>query len=292
MPVAIAPMAYQRLLHEEGELAAARAACASGVPYIVSTLSSYRLEDIAATGAHTWFQLYCLRDQAKNHELVSRAEDAGCRALMVTVDVPMMARRLRDVRNAFALPPHVRAANLDTGGGSEAHRKVGGASALAVHTSSAFAAGLSWHDLEDLRGRTSLPLVVKGILDPRDARRAVEIGADSVVVSSHGGRQLDGAQPSLRALPGVLEAVNGNCEVLLDSGVRGGLDVLKALALGARGVLLGRPVLWGLAADGEDGVTKVLSLVRAELDEAMTLAGCADAAAASAVRTERLGSHA
>ncbi|MGW7364392.1 alpha-hydroxy acid oxidase [Streptomyces sp. NPDC054841] len=290
MPVAVAPMAYQRLLHDDGELAAARAARTSGVPYVVSTLSSHRLEDIAATGADTWFQLYYLRDQAKNDELVSRAEDAGCQALVVTVDVPLMARRLRDVRNSFALPPHIRAVNLDDDSAGEAQRRIRGASALAVHTSAAFAPALSWTDVERLRRRTSLPLVVKGVLDPRDARAAADLGADAVVVSSHGGRQLDSAQPSLRALPGVV-AASGDCEVLLDSGIRNGVDVLKALALGARGVLLGRPVLWGLAAGGEMGVAEVLALLRTELTEAMTLAGCADPAAAAQLRTERLGPH-
>ncbi|WDG32589.1 alpha-hydroxy acid oxidase [Streptomyces sp. CA-278952] len=292
MPVAVAPMAYQRLVHEDGELATALAARTAGVPFVVSTLSSHRVEDIAATGATTWFQLYCLRDRAKNHELVARAEAAGCEALMVTVDVPLMGRRLRDVRNGFTLPRHVRAANLDSGPATEAHRRFGGGSALAVHTSSAFAPGLNWRDLAELRARTSLPVVVKGILDQRDARAAVDVGADAVVVSNHGGRQLDGAVPSARALPAVAEAVGGDCEVLLDSGVRGGMDVLKALALGARGVLLGRPVLWGLAAGGERGVEQVLGLVRTELGQGMTLAGCADATAAAALRTERTGAHA
>nr|WP_223243499.1 alpha-hydroxy acid oxidase [Streptomyces sp. CBMA123] len=306
MPVAVAPMAYQRLLHEEGEAAAARAARTHGVPYVISTLSSHPLEAVTATGADTWFQLYCLRDQAKNDELVGRAEAAGCRALMVTVDVPLMGRRLRDVRNGFALPPHVRAANLDAGPGpgpgsgpdtgpgpdSEAHRRIGGTSALAVHTSAAFAPALSWPDLERLRRRTTLPLVVKGLLDPRDARTAADLGADAVVVSSHGGRQLDGARPSLAALPEVVAAVSGDCEVLLDSGIRTGTDVLKALALGARGVLLGRPVLWGLAAGGEAGAARVLDLLHTELAEAMTLAGCADLAAARLLRTERLAPRA
>ncbi|MGW6913312.1 alpha-hydroxy acid oxidase [Kitasatospora sp. NPDC054939] len=286
-PVAVAPMAYQRLLHDDGEPAAARAAHANGIPYVISTLSSHRLEDIADPGTDTWFQLYCLRDRARTDELVTRAEDAGCRALMVTVDVPVMARRPRDVRNAFALPPHVRAANLDTGPDTEAHRRIGGTSALAVHTGTAFAPDLAWPDLERLRARTALPLIVKGILDPRDARTAADLGADAVVVSSHGGRQLDGAQPSMRALPAVVAAVADTCEVLVDSGVRDGTDVLKALALGARGVLLGRPVLWGLAAGGEEGVSHVLSLLHAELTEAMTLAGCPDTAAAAHLRTER-----
>ncbi|MGW6647310.1 alpha-hydroxy acid oxidase [Streptomyces iakyrus] len=292
MPVAVAPMAYQRLVHEDGELAAARATRAAGIPFVVSTLSSHRVEDIAATGATTWFQLYCLRDRGKTHELVARAEAAGCEALMVTVDVPQMGRRLRDVRNGFALPHDVRAANLDTGPATEAHRRYGGDSALAVHTSVAFAPGLSWRDLAEVRGRTSLPLVVKGILDQRDARAAVDAGADAVVVSNHGGRQLDGAVPSMRALPAVAEAVAADCDVLLDSGVRSGTDVLRALALGAHGVLLGRPVLWGLAGHGEQGVGHVLSLVRGELARSMTLAGCADVRAAAELRTERMRAHA
>ncbi len=288
MPVAVAPMAYQRMLHPDGELAAAEAARLARVPYVAATLASVRLEEIAKVGADTWFQLYWLRERSLVDDLVARAEQAGCQALMVTVDVPIMGRRLRDLRNSFTLPADVVAANLDGGAPSSAHDEVAGESALALHTAAAFAPKLGWADLEWLRGRTTLPLVVKGILDPRDALRAVESGVDAIVVSNHGGRQLDGALPSITALPAVVEAVGDRCAVLLDSGVRTGTDILRALALGARGVLVGRPVLHGLAVDGARGVGQVLSLLATELREAMTLAGCADVAATRTVSTVRM----
>jgi 4-hydroxymandelate oxidase len=282
MPVAVAPMAYQRLLHPEGELLLARAAAAAGAPYVISTLSSYPLEEIAKA-APSWFQLYWLRDRAMVESLVERAETAGCAALMVTVDVPVMGRRLRDVRNAFALPSDVVAANL-VGGVSEAHVGVPGLSAVAAHTASAFEPAVSWRDLEWLKNRTDLPLLVKGILDPRDAVRAVQIGADGIVVSNHGGRQLDGAVASINALPGVVDAVGKECSVLLDSGIRSGTDVLRALALGASGVLVGRPLLWALAVDA---CGEALDLLQRELADAMLLAGCADVASAARLTTGR-----
>ncbi|MGC4937998.1 alpha-hydroxy acid oxidase [Kribbella sp. DT2] len=269
LPVAVAPMAYQRLVHSEGELELARAAAVAGVPYVVSTLSSVPLEKIPGD---CWFQLYWLRDRRVVEELVARA--AGCSALVVTVDVPVMGRRLRDVRNGFALPDGVVAANLETT--KEAHTAVPGLSAVAAHTQSAFSPTVSWSDLEWLRRRTELPLVVKGILDPRDARRAVEAGASAVVVSNHGGRQLDGAVASIDALPAVVDAVGNEIEVLMDSGIRSGTDVLKALAVGAHGVLVGRPLLWALAVDACD---EAFGLLRTELTDAMLLAGCADLAA-------------
>lgn len=285
LPIAVAPMAYQRLLHPDGDLATAEAAAAAQVPFVVSTISSHPLEEIAKVGADLWFQLYWLHDRARVAELVRRAEDVGCRALMVTVDVPVMARRLRDLRNEFVLPSWIRSANLEPDGPSEAHSRRSGASAVAAHTNLAFDATLSWSDLEQLRAQTRLPLVVKGILDPRDAERAAGIGADAVVVSNHGGRQLDGALPSVIALPQVAAAVGGQCQVLMDSGVRSGTDVLRALALGADGVLVGRPVLWGLSTAGAQGVAQVLSLLRTELEEALLLSGCADLAAARTLRT-------
>jgi 4-hydroxymandelate oxidase len=284
MPVAVAPMAYQRLCHPDGEVAAATAARAAGVPFVVSTLSSQPLEEIAATGATTWFQLYWLRDRGLVADLVRRAEDAGCAALVVTVDVPAMGARLRDRRNSFALPPDVVAANLPTSVGA-AHHARDGASAVAAHTSATFDPAVTWTDLARLRTTTTLPLVVKGILHPRDADRAVRAGADAVVVSNHGGRQLDGAAASATALPGVVEAVAGRCEVLLDSGIRSGLDVLRALALGASAVLLGRPVLWALAADGERGVRTALRLLHEELRDTMLLAGCSTTAEAHELLT-------
>ncbi|MGH3854047.1 MAG: alpha-hydroxy acid oxidase [Pseudonocardiaceae bacterium] len=291
MPVAVAPMAYQRLLHPDGELAAARAARDAGVPFVLSTLSSCRIEEVAAVGETTWFQLYWLRDEELTEKLVRRAQRHGCAAIVLTVDVPLLGRRLRDVRNDFTLPPSVRAVNLDAPDGEE-HVRISGTSAVATHTAAAFRTKLTWRDLARLREWTTLPLVIKGILDPRDARLAVDVGVDAVVVSNHGGRQLDGAPPSVVALPAVVEEVGDACEVLLDSGVRGGTDVLRAVALGASGVLVGRPVLWGLAAGGAAGVRQVLALIHAELSEAMTLAGCADLDAASALRTMEVALHA
>lgn len=287
MPVGVAPMAYQRLVHPDGELAAAEAARVAGIPYVVSTVASIRLEEVAKVGADTWFQLYWQRDRSVVEDLVARAEDAGCQALMLTVDLQVLGRRLRDMRNAFSLPADVVAANLD-GGASRAHDAVPGESALAAHAAVTFESGLGWADVEWLRARTTLPLVLKGILDPRDAVQAVESGVDAVVVSNHGGRQLDGAAASIVALPGVVDAVGDRCEVLLDGGIRSGTDILRALALGANGVLVGRPILHGLAVDGARGAGQVLSLLATELGDALTLAGCADVAAARSISTVRM----
>ncbi|MFF7474796.1 alpha-hydroxy-acid oxidizing protein [Streptomyces sp. NPDC008092] len=313
MPVAVAPVAYQRLLHPDGELAVARAAKAAGVPFAVSTLSSVPVEELAAVGGDLWFQLYWLQDAQRALELVRRAEDAGCAAIVLTVDVPWMGRRLRDLRNRFTLPPHVTAAHLtdaeaggaaghpsgpahpggpaDTRahGGTAAHRPpADGVSAVAVHTRQTFSPAVTWSTVELLRGRTRLPLVLKGVLAPEDAVRAAESGVDAVVVSNHGGRQLDAAVPSLDALGPVTRAVAGRCRVLLDSGVRSGTDVLRALALGADGVLVGRPVMWGLAAAGEDGAARVLALLADELRDALGLAGCPTVADAARLRTLRV----
>jgi 4-hydroxymandelate oxidase len=263
LPVAVAPMAYQRLLHPEGELLLAQAAATAGIPYVISTLSSVPLEKIAAV-APSWFQVYWLKDRVIG--LMERAVAAGCGAVVVTVDVPIMGRRLRDLRNSFALPPDIGPENL-----------VDKVTEVRAHTAAAFEPAVTWDDLEWLRERCPIPLVVKGILDPRDARRAVDAGADGVVVSNHGGRQLDGAVASIDALGPVVDAVGKECTVLLDSGVRSGLDVLKAVALGASGVLVGRPLLWALAVEAVD---EALELLKQELRDAMLLAGCADLAAA------------
>ncbi|MFE0459881.1 alpha-hydroxy acid oxidase [Kitasatospora sp. NPDC058965] len=284
LPIGVAPVAYHRLAHPEGELAAARAAAAAGVPFTAATLSSFPVERIAAEGATTWFQLYWLKDRAQRLDLVRRAEAVGCAALMLTVDVPWMGRRLRDIRNGFALPADVTAANLAEAAGSAAHR-AGGGSAVAGHTALTFAPTLTWADVEELRGLTRLPLVLKGILDPADAALAVEAGVDALVVSNHGGRQLDGAVPGVQLLPEIRQAVGDRCRLLLDGGIRSGVDVLRALALGADAVLIGRPVIWGLAMDGEAGVRRVLDLLATELDDALGLAGCRTLAEARALRT-------
>ncbi|MFJ6611200.1 alpha-hydroxy acid oxidase [Streptomyces sp. NPDC091289] len=285
LPLAVAPMAYQCLLHPEGERAAAEGALAARVPFVVSTISSRSLEEIAEVGADLWFQLYWLHDRGRMVELMRRAEQVGCQALMVTVDVPVMGRRLRDLRNEFTLPSGIRSANLEPDSLSAAHAHRPSESAVAAHTSIAFDPTFSWSDVEWIREQTRLPLVIKGILDPRDAERAVRLGADAVVVSNHGGRQLDGAPASITALPWVVGSVGGQCQVLMDSGVRSGTDILRALALGADGVLIGRPVLWGLSTAGARGVAQVLSILRTELEDALLLAGCADPAAARTLRT-------
>ncbi|MBS2533745.1 alpha-hydroxy-acid oxidizing protein [Catenulispora sp. NF23] len=280
MPAAIAPIAYQRLVHPDGELALARAAKRAGIPFTVSTMSSTPLEQVAEVGGTTWFQLYPLRDREQSRDLVRRAEAAGCSALMVTVDVPWMARRLRDVRNEFTVPAHVSAANFtDSSAAAGARQAVVGDSAVAAHTAATFAA-FTWPDLTELRRAASIPLIVKGILDPRDAAKAISLGADAVVVSNHGGRQLDGAIASADAVTAVREAVGDRGTVLFDSGIRSGLDIMRALTLGADAVLIGRPALWGLAADGEAGADRVLGLFHQEFAEALGLAGCPDPAAA------------
>ncbi|MGQ5261624.1 alpha-hydroxy acid oxidase [Micromonospora sp. ZYX-F-536] len=281
MPVGVAPMAYQRLVHPDGELALAAAAGAAGVPYLASTLASTPIEQVATTGAEVWFQLYWLRERALVRDLLGRVVAAGCRALVVTVDVPVLGRRPRDLRNAFRLPAEVIAANLPGGRDALAHAGAPGLSA----TDASFAPALGWADLAWLREHVDLPLVVKGVLDPRDAVEAVRIGADAVVVSNHGGRQLDGAPASVAMLPEVVDAVGDRCQVLLDSGIRGGTDVLRALALGAAGVLVGRPLLWALAVGGEPAARDALALLAAELRDALTLAGCPDPAAAGELRT-------
>jgi 4-hydroxymandelate oxidase len=290
LPVGVAPMAYQRLLHPDGELAVARAARHAGALFVASTLSSVTIEEIAGCGAVTWFQLYWLRDRGVVAELVDRAEAAGCRALVLTVDVPRMGRRLRDMRAGFVLPPDVVAANLPLAATAATRTGSAYASSLITHTARAFEPALSWAEVGWLRERTRLPLVLKGVLHPDDARQAVDLGVDGLVVSNHGGRQLDGALPSIDALPAVRDAVGDRCELLLDSGVRSGLDVLRALALGASAALVGRPALWGLAVGGEAGVGRLFDVLREELDDGLTLAGCADLAAARRLTvTDRRG---
>ncbi|MEU9124914.1 alpha-hydroxy acid oxidase [Streptomyces sp. NPDC048506] len=273
-PVGVAPMAYHRLVHPDGETATARAAGKVGALTIASTFASETLEETAraATGP-LWLQLYVMRRREITESLVRRAEAAGYQALVITVDTPRMARRERDLRNGFGLPSHVRPANLDDGEQAGLHQGRSGSSTLAAHAFQHHDAAFTWEDLAWVRSLTALPLVLKGVLTAEDARRAAELGVAGLIVSTHGGRQLDGAVPALEALPEVVAAVQGRCEVLVDGGIRRGTDVLKALALGARAVLVGRPVLWGLAVDGATGVERVLSTLRSELEEAMALTG-------------------
>ena len=274
-PIIVAPMAFQRLAHPEGELGTARAAAALGLLMTASTFSTCSLEEIAAIpGAPRWFQLYVHQDRGITAELVQRAAAAGYRALVLTVDVPEIGRRERDERNTFRLSADLRVANF-VPRMSEAIQgdAPGSGSQLARFIEGMRDPTFSWKDLEWLRSLSTLPLVLKGLVRADDARRAVEHGAAAIVVSNHGGRQLDTAIAGIRALPEVADAVGDRALVMVDGGIRRGTDVLKALALGARAVMVGRPVLWGLATGGEAGARRVLELLRNELDLAMALCG-------------------
>jgi 4-hydroxymandelate oxidase len=259
MPVLIAPTAFHRLACPDAEVATGRAAAAADVIMIAAMLSTVTIEEIAATGAKLWFQLYIQPDLAFTKSLVRRAETAGCRALVVTVDSPTLGRNERGDRNNFHdLPPGVYCANM----GAAGHvRQV------------VLSPAISWWHVDWLRETTSLPILLKGVLHPADAELAVEHGVDGLIVSNHGGRQLDATPASLDRLAPIAEAVGGRVPLLLDGGVRRGTDVAKAMALGARAVAIGRPVLWGLAVAGEAGVRRVLELLRVELTNALTLLG-------------------
>lgn len=276
LPVLIAPMAFQCLAHAEGEIATAKAAAKLGTAMVLSTLATKSLEAVASVRNQTpqWFQLYVHRDRALTRALVERAHAAGFQALCLTVDAPVLGSRERDKRNQFVLPPEMELANLAMLTDLEIPYKMG-ESGLFAYFLEQLNPALSWADLEWLQSLSPLPLVVKGILRGDDALRAVEHGAKAVIVSNHGGRQLDGAIASIDALSEVVAAVGNKAEVLVDGGIRRGTDILKALALGAKAVLLGRPVLWGLAVGGEAGACHVLELLRDELDLAMALSGCA-----------------
>jgi 4-hydroxymandelate oxidase len=270
MPVLVAPMTSQRMAHPDGELASARAARRAGTIFILSTAASYAVEDVAKHAGNWWFQVYFHRDRAVTRDLVERAEAAGASALVPTVDTPDVGRREADERNHFTFPEGVRFANFPL---PTAPLSASGSSATHV-VAMALQPTLDWSDLEWLASISSLPVIPKGILSPEDARIAIEAGAKAIVVSNHGGRQLDDAVASLDALPAVARVAAGKAEVLVDGGIRRGTDILKALALGARAVLLGRPVFWGLAVAGESGVERVLQLIRAELELDFRLSGC------------------
>ena len=277
MPVMIAPTAFQQMAHPDGEIATARGAAEMGVAMINSTLSNIPIEEVAVQGADVLFQLYIYKDRGQTAALVQRAEAAGARALVLTVDAPLLGTRERDRRNRFRLPPGLGIANMRAEGKGDLPTVLD--SALAAYVAEMLDPGLTFADLEWLKSISSLPLLVKGVVRADDAIRCVEHGADGIVVSNHGGRQLDTSIPTIRALPEVVDAVGDRATVLVDGGIRRGTDVLKALALGARAVLVGRPVLWGLAYDGRRGVARVLRILREELDLAMALAGCPDVAA-------------
>jgi 4-hydroxymandelate oxidase len=259
MPVLIAPTAFHRLACPDAEVATGLAAAAADVIMVAAMLSTVTIEEIAATGARLWFQLYIQPDLAFTESLVRRAETAGCRALVVTVDSPTLGRNERGDRNNFHdLPPGVYCANM----GAAGHvRQV------------VLSPAISWRHVDWLRETTSLPILLKGVLHPADAKLAVEHGVDGLIVSNHGGRQLDATPASLDRLDPIAEVIGGRVPLLLDGGVRRGTDVAKAVALGARAVAIGRPVLWGLAVAGEAGVRRVLELLRVELTNALTLLG-------------------
>jgi 4-hydroxymandelate oxidase len=277
MPVLVAPTAFHGLACADGELATVRAAAGAGTVMCLSSLSNTRVEDVcgAAAGSPVWFQLYVYRDRAATQALVARAEAAGASAIVLTVDAPLLGRRERDVRNEFHLPDGLRVENMSAvvGHGEVALRSA--SSGLAAYFAEKLDPSLTWKDVAWLRSITRLPVLVKGIVRPDDARRAVDHGASGIVVSNHGGRQLDGSPATATVLGPVADAVEGRIEVLVDGGVRRGADVLRALALGARGVLVGRPILWGLATAGEGGARAVLEALRTEIDHAMALTGCA-----------------
>ncbi len=277
-PLLVAPMAFQRLAHTDGELATARAAATAGAGMILSTLATTSIEDVrAASRAPLWFQLYIYRDREASRALVERAERAGCTALVLTVDSPILGRRERDARNGFHVSADFSVPNLtgDPRAALAAAAAHGGdGSALARFVESHWDSSISWRDVEWLRSITKLPILVKGIVRGDDAALALAHGAAGVIVSNHGGRQLDTAVATARALPEVADAMGGRGALLVDGGIRRGTDIIKALALGANAVLLGRPVLWGLAVGGAEGVQRVLDLLRDEFDLALALAGC------------------
>ncbi len=293
LPVAIAPTGLTGLFHGNGEMLAARAAEAEGTKFCLSTMSICSIEDVASVVTKPfWFQLYVFKDRAFSTAIIERAKAAGCSALFVTVDFPARGQRHADIKNGLTVPPRLTMRNVfdvatkpdwalkvlfgkrKTFGNIEGYlkREVGMLQAGAWANDN-FDPSLNWRDIEWLRGLWPGKLVLKGITDVEDAKTAADAGVDGIVVSNHGGRQLDGCRSTINALPIIAEAVGDGIEILFDSGVRSGQDVLKALALGARGCLIGRAALYGLAADGEAGVRKAIDVIRRELDVSMALTG-------------------
>jgi L-lactate dehydrogenase (cytochrome) len=293
MPVALAPTGLTGMQHADGEILAARAAERFGVPFTLSTMSICSIEDIAAhTKRPFWFQLYVMRDRAFIESLIDRAKAAACSALMLTLDLQVLGQRHKDIKNGLSAPPKPTLANLINlatkprwclgmlgtkrrqFGNIVGHVKgVADMSSLSAWTQQQFDPSLSWKDVEWIKKRWGGKLVLKGILDAEDARLAADTGADALIVSNHGGRQLDGAPASIEALPAIADAVGSRIEVWLDGGIRSGQDVLKSVALGARGTLIGRAFLYGLGALGEAGVTQCLQIIHKELDISMAFCG-------------------
>jgi L-lactate dehydrogenase (cytochrome) len=293
MPLAIGPTGLAGLFHADGEILGARAAAACGIPFCLSTMSICSIEDVrAATQQPFWFQQYLMRDRGFNQELIDRAAAAQCSALMLTLDLQVLGERRRDPRNGLTIPPRLTLRNAWGFASRPAwvarvlfgkHRTFGnlvghiggasGISTLAEWTQTQFDPSANWSDVEWVRSRWPGKLILKGILDSEDARCAVAAGADAIVVSNHGGRQLDGAPSSISVLPEIVEAISGRCDVYFDGGIRSGQDIAKALALGAQGTLIGKSFLYALAAAGEAGVTRAIEIMRNELRVTMALTG-------------------
>jgi L-lactate dehydrogenase (cytochrome) len=292
-PIALAPTGLTGMQHVDGEILACKAAHAAGVQFTLSTMSICSIEDVAAaTDKPFWFQLYVMRDRGFARSLIERAAAAKCSALMLTADLQVQGQRHRDIKNGMTVPPQLKLANVidiatkpawaikvlmgkrKSFGNLEGHiPNMSGIKSLAQWTSGQFDPTLSWKDLEWIRDQWPGKLIIKGILDLEDARLATKTGAQAIVVSNHGGRQLDGAPSSISMLPRIVDAVGSELEILFDGGVRSGQDVLRALALGAKGCLIGRAFLYGLGAGGEAGVKTALEVIRKELDVSMALTG-------------------
>jgi len=293
MPVAIAPTGLTGMQHADGEILAARAAAAFGIPFTLSTMSICSIEDVAAaTRAPFWFQLYVMRDRDFIERLIDRAKAAGCSALVLTLDLQILGQRHKDLKNGLSAPPKLTIANIVNmmtkprwclGMAGTSRRQFGNIvghvkgvenmGSLSEWTAKQFDPRLNWGDVEWIKKRWGGKLILKGIQDVEDARIAADSGADALIVSNHGGRQLDGAQSSIEALPAIAQAVGSRIEVHMDGGIRSGQDVLKAVALGARGTYIGRAFLYGLGAMGEAGVAKALEIIHKELDLTMAFCG-------------------
>ena len=296
MPLAIAPTGFTGMMHADGEILAARAAEKFGIPFSLSTMSICSIEDVAEnTSAPFWFQLYVMRDREFMENLIKRAQAAKCSALILTADLQVLGQRHRDIKNGLSAPPKPTLMNIlnlmtkpewglamlnterRTFRNIVGHAKnVGDLSSLSSWTSEQFDPRLSWDDVARIKDLWGGKLIIKGIMEPEDAEMAVKYGADAIVVSNHGGRQLDGAPSSIRALPDVVQAVGSQTEVWLDSGIRSGQDMLRAWAMGARGFMTGRAFLYGLGAYGEDGVTRALQIMYNEMDISMAFTGHRD----------------